>query len=597
MARDKRLDDAISRWLEEAAPSQLPERVLESIFERTRASKRQIGWRALLGRIRINRFTPALGGVTVIVLAAALALSYYAGRQESAGSASPAPLPATPDAWSRVLIDSRFRTAQVDTDSLAASPRGLLALLGEIGSNAFELAVSTDGLTWLRVPANQHPPLGNNVELIQLIGTERGFMAIVGYDVWTTPDGFTWERLTGPEDPDLRQGEILDAASGGQGFVAVGTNNTAWYSTDGSDWSLADVPPLPAEFGGPGYTGQPPTVTMYQVATSGEVLVAWGYASADNGDETVGESVVWTSRDGQTWTNVHGPQIGSVTLIGGPGGFVATGVLFDRNADQASGVAFFSSDGQNWERATNDIESGAVDAAAASSSGFVVVGGDGRCFLELCRDAEAAIWISRDGRSWSRLLSSDLFRVNAPSDPAATRGADATSVVAWGSRFAVGGHYDGKPVIWISRSEPTGNGGTAIPTPAAGAPAPEPAEPHPVAFAGNWEATDPPPDSSHLTMELIALPSGSYGVTARDDVASVCGGVSSTTTVVADAIERDTIVMRQPEYACDDGNDARALSGPPLEEQLQNLGFTNDASRDELQDSLGLVWSRVAMGP
>jgi hypothetical protein len=126
---------------------------------------------------------------------------------------------------------------------------------------------------------------------------------------------------------------------------------------------------------------------------------------------------------------------------------------------------------------------------------------------------------------------------------------------------------------------------------------PAPSDAQAPAVAGNWEATDPPPDNSHLTMAIIAQPNGTYDVTIRDDLASVCDGVSSLMTGVAEAREPGTIVIEQPEYTCDDGSEAQALSGPPLEQQLHNLGFTYDASRDELQDSLGLVWTRVAMGP
>ena len=46
MTTDKRLDEAISRWLEESAQGRLPERVLDATFERTRSSRQQVGWRA-----------------------------------------------------------------------------------------------------------------------------------------------------------------------------------------------------------------------------------------------------------------------------------------------------------------------------------------------------------------------------------------------------------------------------------------------------------------------------------------------------------------------------------------------------------------------
>ena len=115
-------------------------------------------------------------------------------------------------------------------------------------------------------------------------------------------------------------------------------------------------------------------------------------------------------------------------------------------------------------------------------------------------------------------------------------------------------------------------------------------------FVGDWQS-DADVDGSHQTMEVIGLPDGTFGVTIRDDLASVCRGASSTMTGVAEEREPDTLVIAQPEYVCDDGSQAEALSGPPLEEQLQNLGFDYDADRDELQDSFGAVWIRVVVGP
>ncbi len=121
----------------------------------------------------------------------------------------------------------------------------------------------------------------------------------------------------------------------------------------------------------------------------------------------------------------------------------------------------------------------------------------------------------------------------------------------------------------------------------------EPTGSEATAFAGSWGATDSPPDSSHLTMTIDAQPDGTYELTIRDDLASVCGGASSTMTGVADAGQAGTIVIAQPKYTCNDGSEAQALSGPPLLDQLRDLSFTYDSQRDELEDSLGLVWSRV----
>lgn len=117
-----------------------------------------------------------------------------------------------------------------------------------------------------------------------------------------------------------------------------------------------------------------------------------------------------------------------------------------------------------------------------------------------------------------------------------------------------------------------------------------------VAVIGTWE-NDTDLDGGHQTMEVVALANDTYGVTIRDDLSTVCGGVASTMTGVAETRGPDTFVIARPLYTCDDGSRPEALSGPPLDEQLRDLAFTYDLPRDQLYDSLGLVWSRVTMGP
>jgi hypothetical protein len=164
--------------------------------------------------------------------------------------------------------------------------------------------------------------------------------------------------------------------------------------------------------------------------------------------------------------------------------------------------------------------------------------------------------------------------------------AQAYSAVAVGSSFLIGGTADGKPAIWISGPELSGIGGGAATASAIPA--------QPINLTGAWEATDLPPDSSHLTMELVALPDGNYDVTIRDDFASVCDGATSTMTGVAEPRDANTIDIEHPDYACDDGSEARALSGPPLDQQLRYLSLTYDALRDALFDQAGLEWTRAA---
>jgi hypothetical protein len=96
MTTQKQLDEKISKWLEAEAPSQLPDHVLRTTFERTRKSRQHGGWRALLGRTDMNRFAFRLGSAAVVVLVAGLALSLW---PDLPGIGGPPPLlSATPTA-------------------------------------------------------------------------------------------------------------------------------------------------------------------------------------------------------------------------------------------------------------------------------------------------------------------------------------------------------------------------------------------------------------------------------------------------------------------------------------------------------------------
>ena len=78
MVTERHLDAMISRWLEETAPAGLPDRVLQTTFERTRRSRQHVGWRAIQGGSRMTRSVLALGGAAVVVMAVALALNFTA---------------------------------------------------------------------------------------------------------------------------------------------------------------------------------------------------------------------------------------------------------------------------------------------------------------------------------------------------------------------------------------------------------------------------------------------------------------------------------------------------------------------------------------
>ena len=92
MAGNERFEDSIGKWLEEAAPTSLPGRVLDATFERTRRTRQETAWRAIPGRLHMPRFLPALGGAAVVVTAAVLALNFGL----ITGPAAPSMSPSTP---------------------------------------------------------------------------------------------------------------------------------------------------------------------------------------------------------------------------------------------------------------------------------------------------------------------------------------------------------------------------------------------------------------------------------------------------------------------------------------------------------------------
>ena len=112
----------------------------------------------------------------------------------------------------------------------------------------------------------------------------------------------------------------------------------------------------------------------------------------------------------------------------------------------------------------------------------------------------------------------------------------------------------------------------------------------PGSVEGTWVTSDA--DGSTLTMTVQVSSEGVVEIMVEDDLASVCSGAPSTMTGTGRLEGETQLVIPAPVLTCDDGSQPEALSGPPLEEQLQNLRFTYDAEGDTLTDDLGSSWSR-----
>jgi hypothetical protein len=290
--------------------------------------------------------------------------------------------------------------------------------------------------------------------------------------VWTSPDGLTWTRV--PHDVATFGGDggqqMFGVTVGGPGLVAVGRdgpvadgegNAAVWTSRDGFTWSRVahdeDV------FGGQGEQ------RMVSVTTGGPGLVAVGTDGYSyKGDEDSftegpaeqgeGNAVVWTSRDGFVWSRVahdedvfggQGEQRMVSVTTGGPG-LVAVGTdgysykgdedsFTEGPAELAADAAVWTSpDGFTWSRVPHDeaifggLDEQRMESVTAGGPGLVAVGSvTGELVAWYAHDA--AVWTSPDGFTWSRVPHDEaIFATGGENYPAGAHEERMLSVTAGG---------------------------------------------------------------------------------------------------------------------------------------------------------------------
>jgi hypothetical protein len=192
---------------------------------------------------------------------------------------------------------------------------------------------------------------------------------------------------------------------------------------------------------------------MQDVAAIGDRLVAVGSIAISTGPNSYRyDSVLWASTDGRNWSEVPlDPDVFTPTsefrsIAAAPEGFVVVGQHEQTGSccAETPGV-WFSADGLEWRSVAR--EQGAfvsnrgsdfgVHSVAAGPNGYVAVGVDSRCRYSprVCPVAEAAMWVSSDGRRWERVSTDPVFRVGR-TGPIFMR-----TVAAWGTRFVTAGEY------------------------------------------------------------------------------------------------------------------------------------------------------------
>ena len=355
---------------------------------------------------------------------------------------------------------------QAMTGVIAAGP-GFVAwgfdLSSDIGDGA--IWTSDDGNGWNPVigkasfsgPGNQTiagmVAGGPGLIAVGSAGTEAQTTMQDDAAVWTSKEGLSWTRL--PDDAATfggggQQG-MSDITAGGPGFVAVGedfsggdADAAVWTSKDGFTWQR--VAKDPAVFGGSG------DQEMGKVVAGEFGLVATGF---DDSAGTV-DVAVWTSKDGLNWQRVPddplvfggaGVQLMADLVAAGPG-LVAVGL--DSSSGKSVAAVWTSKDGSSWTRVLNDanvfggFEDRQMTAVTRGGPGLVAVGCSG-VFIS----CDGAVWTSKDGNSWKReAVDSAIFGGNGAQVPMgiAAKGSD---LVAVGSDAATG---DRDPAVWISKA-------------------------------------------------------------------------------------------------------------------------------------------------
>ncbi|MBI3750235.1 MAG: hypothetical protein HY263_01095 [Chloroflexi bacterium] len=298
--------------------------------------------------------------------------------------------------------------------------------------------------------------------------------------------GFTrLERLAFPEPlPHVYGGsDVRGAVQFGDGYVAVGevnggccdgsfstdTHGVVWRSADGLAWTLE---PRAAVFD---------LARPMGLASDGHRLVAIGVTITDADGQTVDHGAVWVSDDGQAWQRgpavpfftavvaatdgfvaaadgSDGPEMwaspdglhwsiaatsstlgqGSIRAMSmTPAGIVAVGSGSPGSQSTNVAVAWRSTDGVHWTRATPGpwSSNATMSMIAVSGSSIVAVGTD--------LAAAAALWRSVDGLTWTR----------EPSAPIGDTGASIWGIIAGSRGFLVVGSIEGnlpRRIVWQS---------------------------------------------------------------------------------------------------------------------------------------------------
>ena len=287
---------------------------------------------------------------------------------------------------------------------------------------------------------------------------------LVDTAIWYSADGQTWRvaysvppppvpKLGGPGSPPPAvspNATIVDhVISTPHGFVAWGTQGVAgmrgdvaavWQSADGLVWTQADVAQfLPTVGGVPSTIGS----AIYGLIERGGALLGVGEIYTHSKAPDGGKPCLWTSADGLHWSH----RLVDVGAGFDPyfNGLATRGdlVVTSGRIGKYPATSWTSRDLARWKRTTISAQAGGylVDTA----QGLFVIGSLRHGASLRDQKTRPAIWRSRDGRRWQRVLTLPTGTLTYFT----SIGSDGSRLVALGSTL-VGTDRAPRPFVYTS---------------------------------------------------------------------------------------------------------------------------------------------------
>ncbi len=212
-----------------------------------------------------------------------------------------------------------------------------------------------------------------------------------------------WQRLDLPATGGLVLRDVADCdghwyVTGGLRDAAGDTAPAAWTGTDGHTWTAVKFEPLPASYYGP-------RDVITSVACAGGLAMVGAVPGGAHGNPRVstwrlaGGRMVENPAPFETYGGDKAVDVGPIAA--GPAGFAIAG-------NRSSGAAaWFSPDGREFTLVENapgladdpGHDTMARDAVALPDGRWAVVGG---AAVRDSLDEVAAVWLTSDGKTWSR---------------------------------------------------------------------------------------------------------------------------------------------------------------------------------------------------